>query len=159
MFWILGYYIYKKRSKEWIKIGVETHIWSKYNGLEWLPPAYGGRLCFYRCLSANNGGRYPGQGMHRPGQGRYPAAMVGTPPRQDRSAQRIIAAWRAICLLRSRRRTFLLCMNAWILLTYFRHQWMSDHTSGCGSSSTCTNTEGSYTCACLNGLKWMTVAA
>ena len=50
---------------------------------------------------ARSGWVYPGQGWGTPHPG------MGYPPLQDRTADGVLDAWRAVCLLRSCKRTFL----------------------------------------------------
>ena len=83
-----------------------------------LPPASegGGRYYFHRCLYVHTrrGGGTPSQ-FHNTSTGpwpgiEYPPARDGVPsaPPPDRTAEGVFATRRAVCLLRSGRRTFLL---------------------------------------------------
>ena len=57
-----------------------------------------------------SGRGYPQQGYPSPGRG-YPPPQQGVPP--TRAAWRVLATRRAVCLLRSRRRTFLFFLYFW----------------------------------------------
>ena len=73
------------------------------------------QLCVFN-LSAKKSLGYP---LPQAGNGIPPGWDWGIPPAQDRAEERVLATRRAVCLLWSRRRTFLLYFCTQIMSIYF----------------------------------------